>query len=73
MPSKSSKSLKKRCEVWVWEPLTVEVGKGQPQPVKKGQRKYGKPQDNQSKLQEKKDNGKMKKYIEKWCDFHKSP
>jgi hypothetical protein len=31
------------------------------------------PQDNQSKPQEKKGNGKMKKDTGKWCDFHKIP
>jgi hypothetical protein len=36
-------------------------------------KKYGQPQDNQSKLQTNKDNGKTKKYIGKWCDFHKIP
>jgi hypothetical protein len=29
--------------------------------------------ENQSKPQTNKDNGKMKKDIGKWCDFHKSP
>jgi hypothetical protein len=46
------------------------------------QSKYGKggpnsqndqPQDNQSKLQEKKGNMKTKKDTGKWCDFHKIP
>jgi hypothetical protein len=47
--------------------------KGNSNPQNKGQRKYGKPHDIQSKPQAKKDNGKMKKDIGKWCDFHKSP
>jgi hypothetical protein len=51
----------------------VEAEQGKPQPPEKGKRKYGKPQDNQSKTQTKKDNGKTKKDIGKWCDFHKSP
>jgi hypothetical protein len=32
------------------EPLTAEVGKGQPQPTKQRKRKDGQPQDNQSNL-----------------------
>jgi hypothetical protein len=47
--------------------------KGSPNPQKKGQRKDGQPQDNQSRLQAKKDTRKTKKDIGKWCDFHKSP
>jgi hypothetical protein len=39
----------------------------------KGQRKYGPPQDNQSRPQAKKDTKKTKKDTGKWCDFHKSP
>jgi hypothetical protein len=49
------------------------LGKGIPNPPNKGQRKYGQYQDIQSKLQAKKDTGKTKKDIGKWCDFHKSP
>jgi hypothetical protein len=47
--------------------------KGSPNPQNKGQRKYGQPQDNQSRLQAKKDTRKTKKDTGKWCDFHKSP
>jgi hypothetical protein len=47
--------------------------KGNPNPHNKGQRKYGQPQDNQAKMQIKKDTRKTKKDIGKWCDFHKSP
>jgi hypothetical protein len=54
-------------------PSQQKQGKGSPNPQNKGQRKYGKPQDNQSKPQAKKDNGKTKKDTRKWCDFHKSP
>ena len=39
----------------------------------KGPRKDNQPLDNLSKLQTKKGNGKTKKYIGKWCDFHKRP
>jgi hypothetical protein len=39
-------------------PSQQKQGKGSPNPQNKGQRKDGKPQDNQSKPQTKKDNGK---------------
>jgi hypothetical protein len=54
-------------------PSQQNLGKGGPNPQNKGQRKDGQYQDNQSKLQAKKDTGKTKKDTEKWCDFHKSP
>jgi hypothetical protein len=54
-------------------PAQQKPGKGDPNPKKKGQRKYGQYQDNQSKPQAKKDTVKTKKDIEKWCDFRKSP
>jgi hypothetical protein len=54
-------------------PSQQKPGKGGPNPQNKGQRKYGQYQDNQSKLQAKKDTGKTKKDTGKWCDFHKSP
>jgi hypothetical protein len=44
-----------------------------PNPQNKRQSKNGQYQDNQSKPQAKKDTGKTKKDIGKWCDFHKSP
>jgi hypothetical protein len=46
-------------------------GKGGPNPQKKGQRKYGHSQDNQSKPQHKKDNENFKKDTGKWCEYHK--
>ena len=54
-------------------PSLQNPGNGDPNPQNKGQRKYGQYQDNQSKTQAKKDTGKTKKDIGKWCDFHKSP
>jgi hypothetical protein len=46
-------------------------GKGSSNPHSKGQRKDGHSQDNQSKLQHKKGNEKMKKDTGKWCEYHK--
>jgi hypothetical protein len=54
-------------------PSKQKQGKGGLNLQNKGQIKYGQPQDNQSKTQEKKDTGKTKKYTGKWCDFHMSP
>jgi hypothetical protein len=54
-------------------PSQQNPGKGGSNPHNKGQSKDGYYQDNQSKLQEKKDTGKTKKDTGKWCDFHKSP
>jgi hypothetical protein len=54
------------------KPSQKKPRKGDPNPLRKGQRKDGQYQDNQSKLQAK-DTGKTKKDTEKWCDFHKSP
>jgi hypothetical protein len=54
-------------------PSQQKTGKGVPSPQNKGRRKYGQYQDNHSKLQAKKNTGKTKKDIRKWCDFHKSP
>jgi hypothetical protein len=53
-------------------PSQQKPGKGGPNPQKKGQRKDGQYQDNQSKPQAKKGTGKTKKDTGKWCDFHKS-
>jgi hypothetical protein len=44
-----------------------------PSHKKKGQRRDINPQENYSRLQEKKDTKKTKKDIGKWCGFHKSP
>ena len=63
----------KMRKFWPRKPSQQKLGKCGPNPQKKGQRKYGQYQDNQSKLQANKDTIKTKKYIEKWCDFHKSP
>jgi hypothetical protein len=46
-------------------------GKGSPNPHSKGQRKDGHSQDNQSKLQQRKENEKTKKDTGKWCEYHK--
>jgi hypothetical protein len=54
-------------------PSQQNPGKGSPNPPNKGQRKDGQYQDNQSKLQVKKDTEKTKKDTGKWCDFYKSP
>jgi hypothetical protein len=54
-------------------PSQQNPGKGGPNPQHKGQSKDGQYQDNQFKLQAKKDTGKTKKDTGKWCDFHKSP
>jgi hypothetical protein len=47
-------------------PAQQNPGKGSPNSQKKGQRKYGQHQDNQSKLQAKKDTRKTKKDTAKW-------
>jgi hypothetical protein len=54
-------------------PSQQKPGKGGSNPPNKGQRKDGQYQDNQYNPQAKKDIRKTKKYIGKWCDFHKSP
>jgi hypothetical protein len=54
-------------------PSQQKPGKGGPNPQNKGQSKDGQYQDNHSKPQAKKDTGKTKKDIGKWCDFHKIP
>jgi hypothetical protein len=54
-------------------PSQQKPRKGDPKPQNKGQRKDGQYQDNQSKLQAKKDTRKIKKDTGKWCDFHKIP
>jgi hypothetical protein len=54
-------------------PSQQNLGKGGPNPRKKGQRKDGQHQDNQSKPQAKKDTKRTKEDTKKWCDFHKIP
>jgi hypothetical protein len=53
-------------------PSQQKQGNGSPNPLNKGQRKYVQLQDHHPKLQEKRDTGKTKKDIGKWCDFNKS-
>jgi hypothetical protein len=67
------KLKQKKQEFGPGYPSQQKPGKGGSNPQKKGHSKYGQYQDNQSKLQEKKDTGKTKKDTGKWCDFHKSP
>jgi hypothetical protein len=59
--------------VWVYKPLTVEVGKRWTNPQNKGKRKDVHPQYNHSKPPTKKDNGKTKKDTGKWYKFHMIP
>jgi hypothetical protein len=74
MPSKLSRSSNKRHRQFgLGNPSQQNLGKGGPNPQNKGQRKDGQYQDNQSKLQAKKDTGKTKKDTGKWCNFHKIP
>jgi hypothetical protein len=74
MSSKSSRSSNKRRDnLGLGTPHSKSQERAGPNPQKKGQRKDGQPQDNQSKPQAKKDTRKTKKDIRKWCDFHKSP
>jgi hypothetical protein len=68
-----AKPQTKDATIWVGEPLTTKSRKGWPQPKKKGQRKDGQHQDNQSKPQAKKDTKRTKEDTRKWCDFHKIP
>jgi hypothetical protein len=53
-------------------PSQQKKGKGIPT-HRQREIKDGHHQDNQSKPKTKKDNGKTKKHIGKWCEFHKSP
>jgi hypothetical protein len=71
---KIKQKLKKKT--WIFgpgNPSKQKPGKGGPNPQKKGQRKYGQYQENQSKPQERKDTIKTKKDTGKWCNFHKIP
>jgi hypothetical protein len=56
-----------KWEFWSANPQQPKYGKCNPNP------RNSQPQDNQSKLQEKKINGETKKDTGKWWDFHKIP
>lgn len=73
MLSKSSKKIKyeNKQEFGYTNPSQQKHGKGGPNSQHKGQSKDNQPQENLSKPQAKKGNGKMKKDIGKWCEFHK--
>jgi hypothetical protein len=71
---KIEEKIKQKMQQFVpGNPAQQKPGKGGPNLQNKGQRKYGKYQENQSKPQGKKDTGKTKKDARKWCNFHKSP
>ena len=59
--------------IFVVNPSQQNLGKGGPNPQKKGQRNDGQHQYNQSKPQAKKDTKRTKEDTKKWCDFHKIP
>jgi hypothetical protein len=63
---------KMTCQFGPGNPSKQKLEKGSPNPQKKGQRKYGQYQDNQSNPQAK-ETRKKNKDIGKWCDFHKKP
>jgi hypothetical protein len=74
MSSKSSRSLNKRHgQFGPGNPSQQKQGKGGPNPIEQRTEKIWITSGNQSKPQAKKDTGKTKKDIGKWCDFHKSP
>jgi hypothetical protein len=71
---KIEQRLKKKTQQFgSGNPSKQKHGKGSPKPQNKRQSKDVQSQENQSEPQTKKDNGKMKKDIEKWSNFHKSP
>eukprot|EP00253_Pinus_taeda_P020621 PITA_20621 len=52
--------------------VNLKQGKGAPKPHNKGQSQRGAAQHNPPKLQAKNNAAKPKKYMGKWCEFHKS-
>jgi hypothetical protein len=67
------KFKQKRREFGYAKSSYPKQGKGYPNPLNKGHRKYGHSQDNQSKPQHNKGNENSKKDMGKWCEYHKIP